>query len=371
MKKILLFLLLPIFLLVFYNVGNLNLNLTRTYELNKYMYKKIHQDYLSNWQYVEKLGLGINVNWMAFKRLNYYYFYWRNKTNICKLFKERGFDSVRIRVNSEVAFNEKKLRELKTIVEDCLKANLTVVISYSASEYLDDPTNLKNQEKFIEFWRIIAKEFKNYPYILSFDLITEPGKKAKKEIGLTTNLMKEAYKEIRKIDKKRVIIIPAPRASKPESLFYLLNFSFDNYSIVEWHIYAGGPCKEAKKIYYNNASYFFNFNKSYIEESFKIAGKFTNKTGIPTWIGAIRANCYPKNKKLLKKFYDGAPKGFYDDNKIEKFILFFCREAKIYKIPFSLNADNKFFDIENLNWYKSRETFLNKIIRCLKIKEQI
>ena len=304
---------------------------------------------------------------MTFNKVNHYYFYWREKgVNVCELFKKRGFDSVRVRVNSNVIFNESKMKELKEIVNDCLEANETVVIAYSASEYLNNPKNKSTQELFLNFWSKIASEFKNYPYLLSFDLIIEPGKEAKNYPNLTVSLMEKAFMEIRSIDKKRIIIIPAPKASKPYSLNYLLDFPFDNYSIVEWHIYAGGPCRKAKKIYYNNASKYFYFNKSFIENSFKEAASFTNKTKIPTWLGAIRLNCYPKSPKLVKKLPDGAPKGYYSNNKVISFALFICNESKKYKIPFSLNADTKFFDFEKLKWYESQSLILNKLFNCLK-----
>ena len=325
------------------------------------------KQFFTNKEYVKMLGIGINVNWMTFNKVNHYYFYWRKKgVNICELFKKRGFDSVRVRVNSNVIFNESKMKELKEIVQDCLKANETIVIAYSASEYLNNPKNKSAQELFLKFWHKMANEFNNYPYLLSFDLIIEPGKEAKNYPNLTVSLMKKAFMEIRSMDKERIIIVPAPQASKPYSLNYLINFPFDNYSIIEWHIYAGGPCKKAKKIYYNNASNYFYFNKSFIEESFKRAKSFTNKTKIPTWLGAIRLNCYPKNPKLVKRLSDGAPKGYYESKKVIEFALFICNESKKYKIPFSLNADTKFFDFEKLKWYESQSLILNKLFNCLK-----
>jgi len=364
----LLFLIIIVFTLIILFIFYFNFykfNNKPNYYKNKNLSKPfLVKEELNNKKYAKILGVGINVNWMTFNKVNNYYFYWREKgINICKLFKEQGFNSIRLRVNSNVLFNKTKMSQLEDIVDDCLKVNEPIVIAYSASEYLENPNNLNNQKLFVNFWVNISKRFKNKSYLLSYDLIIEPGKKAKLYPNLTVDLMKKAFKEIRKIDKKRIIIIPLPQASKPYSLDYIKNFPFDNYSLIEWHIYASGPCKKLKYLYYNNASNYYYFNKTFIEQSYKIISDFMNYKNIPSWFGAVRFNCYPKGEKS-EKAKDGSPKGFYSKEKTKEFAMFICKESKKYNIPFSINADTKFFDIKELKWFPSQQDILKQVFIC-------
>ena len=307
------------------------------------------------------LGLGLNVNWFTFSKVFHWIYYWENKNvSVCKLIKDLGFEHVRIRLDYNI-LEEERIKLLDKVIKDCIENKVFVILAYSAKDLLENPYNKTYQEKFIKFWKILAKRYKGIKK-LAFDLIIEPGKKLKENISLEIEILKRAFREIREIDGERLIIIPSPYSSKPSSLKYL-NF-LDKNSMAEWHIYAKGPCKKLNKIYYNNASNYFYFNISLIYNSFLLAYNFTKKAGIKTYFGAIRFNCYPKfGRKLYNK--DKSPKGLYSFEKIKGFIEIICKLSKKFKIPIAINSGDKYIDYEKLRVFPSKEEEIKFIIeRC-------
>ena len=125
-------------------------------------------------QYEKMLGVGINVDWMDFKKVNKYYFLWRSKgINVPSYFKKEGFTNVRIRVGNNILNNRTALIQLSEIINDTLKANLIPIITYTAPDLRNNPTGLQAQKHFINWWKYIATYFKNYNHLLSYELIIE------------------------------------------------------------------------------------------------------------------------------------------------------------------------------------------------------
>ncbi len=309
-------------------------------------------------EYVKLLGIGINVDWMSFNKTNYYYFYWRNKgVNIPVLFREEGFSNVRIRVGVDVINNSKALSELKDIVNDCLKAGIIPIITYTAYDIRNNPTNPQAVKHFINWWVTIARYFKGTSYLLSYDLVIESSGKIKNYPWLLDKIYNETITAIRKIDRYRIIIVTAPaNISSPFALKYL-KIRWDPYIIAEWHIYAGGPCPKRGE---NSSGPVYS--REYIKEAVEVAINWSKKTDIPIWMGAWRPNCYPKH---VERYYpDGAPKGLYTVNQVLPFVKYMTNILCKNHIPFDINADTRFFDIKDLRWYGSQEKILEVILSC-------
>ncbi len=309
-------------------------------------------------EYVKILGVGINVDWMTFNKTNYYYFYWRNRgVNIPHIFRIRGFDNVRIRVGFDLTKDPNALKELKEIVNDCLKAGIVPVITYTAFDIRNNPTSPDAIKHFIEWWVTVANYFKGTSYLLSYDLVIESSGKIKEYPQILNKIYNETIAAIRKIDKYRIIIVTAPaNISSPFSLKEL-KIRWDPYIIAEWHIYAGGPCSKERK----NMTVPF-FNKRYIKEATEAAVNWSKNTGIPVWMGAWRPNCYPK--RITSYYPDGAPRGYYTVGQILPFVNYMTQVLCKSHIPFDINADIRFFDIENLKWYGSQARILDTIMGC-------
>ncbi len=293
-------------------------------------------------EYQRMLGVGINVDWMKYSWVNYYYFHWRS-LGICVpcYFREAGFTNVRIRVSSDVTTNRTALVQLGVIVNDTLKAGLLPVIAYTARGLRDNPENPRVQQHFLQWWLTVAEYFRDYPYNLSYDLLVESSGEIKDHPEILNKVYREVITEIRSIDPYRIIIVTPPGRSSPFRLDEL-NITNDEYIMAEWHIYAGGP---------RGCSY----NTTYIEESVQVALQWSQKTGIPTWMGAWRPNDYPKpsgkNPKPL------CPVSLEEN--FTRTMVSYLTEANI---PYDINSDTKFFDIENLTWYTAQRDILQIIV---------
>lgn len=308
-------------------------------------------------RYKDLLGVGIDVDWMSFKRVHDKYFEWRSKgVNVPLIFKKRGFSNVRIRVGYDVVKNPQAINDLDAIVHDCLKAGIIPIIAYNADELRENPDSPLAQKHFLQWWLTVARHFRNTSYLLSYDLIIETGGNLKDRADILNKLYREVITEIRRIDKYRIIIITPPKVSSP---FHLddLDLPNDSYIMAEWHIYAGGPkppTRGAKTI----------FNKTLIDTAVAAAKNWTEKTGIPTWVGAWRPNRYPKESSRKAQYPDGAPKGIFTIPEAITFSKYMCSKLTQAGIPYDINADALFLDYNTLQWYPSQRQILDTIIHC-------
>ena len=292
--------------------------------------------------YQRMLGVGINVDWIKYSRVNHYYFHWRSLgIRVPRYFREAGFTNVRIRVGSDVTTNQTALIQLGVIVNDTLETGLLPVVTYTARDLRDNPESIQAQEHFLKWWLTVAEYFRDYPYTLSYDLLIESSGKIKDHPEILNKIYHEVITEIRSIDPYRIIIVTPPGRSSPFRLNEL-DITNDGYVMAEWHIYAGGP---------RGCSY----NTTYIEESIQAALQWSRKTGIPTWMGAWRPNDYPKpsgkNPKAL------CPLSLEEN--FTRTMVSYLTEANI---PYDINSDTKFFNIENLTWYTAQRDILQIIV---------
>ena len=300
-------------------------------------------------QYVKLLGVGINVDWLTFRKVHHYYFMWRGKgVNVAEVFRAKGFNNVRIRISGDVLSNKTIIKEIEEVVNDCLSAGLIPVITYTADEVRDDPESPWAQKHFIEWWVTVARALKDEPYTLSYDLIIESSHEIRNYPQILNKLYGETIKAIREIDKYRILILTSPNSSSPFNLNQLQIPRGDKYLIAEWHIYAGGPCPKKGGLQ--------PYNKTLIVEAIKTAIGWSEKTGVPTWVGAWRPNCYPKH--LIARWPDGAPKGTLTLNEALNFTKFMAGELRSNGISYDINADELFLNYSTLKWYSSQEQLL-------------
>ena len=308
--------------------------------------------------YQKTMGVGINVNWVTFKKIRAAFLKaYGSGISVPKIFKDRGFSYVRIRANDDVLKDPEAMRALKIAANESLKAGLIPIIAYAASDFIENPSE-RTLEESVNWWKEIAGIFKGYPYYLSYDLIIETGKKIKQHNDLLNEFYERVIPEIRKIDPYRIIFVTPNDVSNPCYIKYL-KFPKDDYMMIQWHFYASGPSKKNPKKLWTTGT---KKEKKLIIDKIECALSNAKKLGMLTWVGAWMPSNYNKSHRD-RKFPDGAPAGGdYSLDEIINFASFMSRTLKHYGIPYAINADNKFFDIEHLRWYKSVSKVLDVIL---------
>ncbi len=309
-------------------------------------------------EYQKMMGVGINVNWVTFKRVRTAFLKaYDSGISVPEMFKKRGFSHVRIRANDDVLKDSDAMRALKVAVDESLKAGLLPVVAYSAADFMENPSE-KTLEEAVNWWKKIAEVFKGYPYYLSYDLIIETNKNIKHHNDLLNEFYERVLPVIRKIDPYRIIFVTPNDISNPCYIKYL-KFPKDDYIMIQWHFYASGPSKKNPKKLWTIGT---QKEKKLIIDKIECALSNAKKLGMLTWVGAWMPSNYNKSHKD-RKFPDGSPAGGdYSLGEITNFASFMSQALKSRGIPFAINADNKFFDIEHLKWYKSVSKVLNVIL---------
>ena len=288
-------------------------------------------------EYQSKLGIGIDVNWILFKKERKYYSY---KEVVD--FKKFGFDTVRIRFND---WDVKHPEIMKKAVDDVIKAGMIPVLAYGAKKFKQNPQ--KYIKHSLRVWREVSERFKNYPDILSFDLIIEPGKKLNKNINVLNEFYEKALKTIRKTNPERIVFLAPPHCSNP---YYLNRIKFpkdDKFIMAEWHFYAAGPSKtNPKKIWTTGSRY----EKNLILQKIKYAYNWQRKNHIYTWVGAWMPGDYNHGNH-------------YSIQEQVKFAHFMSCALRKYKIPFAINADSQFYDYVHKKWIEKRLPVLKSVFR--------
>ncbi len=305
-------------------------------------------------QYMARLRVGINVDWLTYRWVTRLYLEWRSRgVNVPALFREKGFDHVRIRVGIDVVGNETAIELIKIVVSDCLRANITPIIVYTASELRRNPQSPAAQRHFVEWWRTLAEALRGEPPRLAYELLIETSGGLSDKPGLVNRLYREALAVIRSVNPHRVVIVTAPaNRSSPFSL-PLLRLPRDPWLAAEWHIYAGGPRPGPRPVY----------NATLIREAAGFAARWSRETGIPVWMGAWRPNRYPRAAgRSAPRLPDGAPAGVFPVSEVIDFTRLMTETLCSSGIPFAVNADTKFFDYRSLRWYPSQEPLLRIIL---------
>ena len=319
--------------------------------------------------YQKMLHVGIDVDWaktikgrIAAQRA------YEQGVNVPALFKARGFDHVRIRIKDDVRdFHRNSqtgkalLEELTILVNQCLDAGITPIIAYQAKDFKDHPDSDAALNNVVNWWKIVANNFKNYPYRVAYDLIIETTGKLKKRDNRLNRVYRETTKAIHAIDPKRIVIIAANKISNPFKLKDLEVPQPSDYIMAEWHFYAAGPKRNNPKKKWTTGT---RQEKVLIQEKIDAAVAWSNKTGIPTWVGAWMANNYNEKKAKKHTMPDGAPAGgSYSLDEQIAFAKFMSKRLQKAGIPYAVNSDTKYFDRENNRWYGSVERVLDTILR--------
>ncbi|WFD11823.1 cellulase family glycosylhydrolase [Tepidibacter hydrothermalis] len=298
------------------------------------------EEIIEPWDYVKILGKGIDVDWSKTNNGRKYY----NKQTV-KDFKEAGISHVRIRIANEAT--DELLQGLDKQISDCLENGIIPIIAYQGDKLKNKP-NEKNIKEVIEWWSIVAKRYKDYSHLLSFDLLIEVTDDLNKQPQKLNEIYERLVTEIRKTNPSRIIIISPRLRSDAQYLKELkIPTRHNGYMMAEWHFYASGPSKTNERKLWTIGT---NEEKRLINDKINEALLWQKQMGIPTWVGAWMPGNYN----------DG------NDYSIEEQIVFakyMTTQLSQAGIPFAVNSDTKYYDRKSNKWIKEMIPVFNSIFK--------
>lgn len=290
------------------------------------------------WDYTQMLGKGLDVDWSKTKEGKECY-----NSQVVKDFSDKGIEHVRIRIKDDM--NDESFKMLDKQINDCINNNIIPIIAYQADELKNNPSD-KNLNNVVKWWKKVSQHYKDYSYLLSFDLIIEVTDALNKEPERLNEIYEQVVNEIRKTNEKRILMISPRVRSNPEYLNDLeIPTNHNNYLIAEWHFYASGPSKTNKEKIWTNGN---DKEKQIIIDKIKLALDWQKKTSIPTWVGAWMPGDYNDGNN-------------YSIQEQSLFAQFVSNELKKAKIPFAVNSDTKFYDRTTNKWNDEMLPVLNAI----------
>jgi len=319
-------------------------------------------------EFQNKIKVGIDVDWAKTTQgriaaQNSY----NNGINVPEIFKNRGFDHVRIRIKEDIRSDNTEVtgitlkEEVKRLVNQSLEAGLIPIIAYQAKSFKDNPTD-KEIKNLIKWWEEVAKTFREYPNLIAYDLIIETTDKVKKHNDKLNEAYKKISKAIREIDDQKIIIVAPNKISNPYELPHLEVPAPHKYTMIEWHFYASGPSQSNQKKKWTTGTL---EEKKLITDKINFAKNWSNANKIQTWVGAWAANDYNSHDSVFEDtYYDGAPRGGnYSLNEQINFATFMSKNLQKNNIPYSVISDTKFYNREKNIWYESVSKLLDTMLK--------
>ncbi len=294
------------------------------------------------WSFVERMGVGINVNWVSFDWMERYY-----SRAVCEDFVNVGFRHIRLRIPLEKIGEKKQL--IERVVRDCTSLDAIVVASMGPGALETNPTP-SNVQLFVEGWGRLAEMLHGYPYeLLAYDLIIEAGKALGERPDVLNEAQLRAWQRIRSIDRARVVFFAPPHTDNPLYLD-LLRLPNDPLVAAEFHFCAAGASPKRKSCKWTTGT---PQERAAIERLVYAAVKWRTKTHRPVWMGAWMPCSY--NKGCLLPIQQQVA-----------FATFLCCLLLRNHIPHAVNADQQYYDIRTRRWRQDRLPVLEAILhpRC-------
>lgn len=292
------------------------------------------------YEYAKILGKGLDVDWSKTdKGIDNY------NTKTVADFKEKGISHVRIRIAKDAT--EELLKGLDKQIKDCIDNGLIPVVAYQADEFKNDPSQEKIN-KVVKWWGTVAQRYKNYSYLLSFDMLIEATDALNKAPEKLNEIYEAVVTEIRNSNPERIIMMSPRLRSDPSYLNELkIPTKHNNYMMAEWHFYAAGPSKTNDKKLWTTGT---EDERKLITDKINLALEWQKKTGILTWVGAwMPGNYNDENDYSIKEQVT--------------FAGFMSSELEKAKIPFAVNSDTKFYDREKNKWIEEMMPVLDEILK--------
>lgn len=283
--------------------------------------------------YVAGLGAGFDVTWSEFGRYMELY-----QEQVATDMGDAGFRNVRIRVqedNPDATF----ITDLRQQIQDAIDHGMNPIVAFQGRFLEDEATSDEEARTYlVEWWRNMALELQDLPSELAFNVMVEISGTYKTDYEAINSFYSDVYDAIRESNPNRIIIFPPVNISNPEYLQFLeIPGGDDPYIMAEWHFYAAGPDPTpGSRKYWKDGSTLEE--RRNLLDPIETAVSWMNETGYVSWVGAWMAGNYNKGNDYTVEEQVG----------IASFI---TRTLNSYDIPFAVNAGNKFYDYEALEWF--------------------
>ena len=159
-------------------------------------------------------------------------------------------------------------------------------------------------------------------------------------------LYEQTVSAIRNTNPERIIMISPRLRSDPYYLNELKIPSRHNgYLMAEWHFYASGPDKLNEKKKWTTGT---EEEKELITNKVEAALAWQKETGVPTWVGAWMPGNYNKGNS-------------YSVQEQIVFASYMVSVLTSANIPFSVNADRKYYDAATNTWIPEMQPVVDAI----------
>jgi hypothetical protein len=306
-------------------------------------------------EYVKNLGNGIDTDWLKVKPTRTAYQKAKSQgISIPQLFKERGFNHIRLRIQDYTlgavgkGIHTTFLEEIAAVVTDCLDANILPIVAFQGEDFKLNPIPAERL-RVLNWWEEVATRLVNFDERVAFNIIIETTGAIKDHNDELNLLYQEAYQRIHDISPQRIIAVCPNSISSPERLPELVVPGNGNV-FVESHFYAAGPSPTNPAKLWTTGT---EAEKNLLRAKVQLMSNWHNTTGHPIWLGAILPGNYSGDESssdLVCSYTVPQQVEFF------KFALGLLKEACI---PYAINACNKYFDYQTFTWIQSQTSIVD------------
>ncbi len=198
-----------------------------------------------------------------------------------QLIADKGFNSVRIPINSrtlfnieetkdnqDITFNQETLKVIDTCITWCKKYGIYVILDMHGApggqtgQNIDDSpvdhpnlfTDINNQKALIEMWKQLANHYKDEEIIVGYDLLNEPLPNFFNQYNdKVLPLYREIISAIKEIDSNHIIILEGVHWASDFSIFEPLTPKEvkENKIMLQFHKYWNNPDEESIEQFIN------------------------------------------------------------------------------------------------------------------------
>lgn len=156
---------------------------------------------------------------------------------------QRGYDSVRLPLNHQLLEEEGGWERLREVVDQIGRADLGVFLDMHAAPggqsklFTADPDPIllwdspAHQDRLVEIWTRIAREYRDHPRVLGYDLLNEPAPERPEQL---LGLYRRLIEAIRRHDREHLVVLEGSALSRDFNLF---QGRLDRNQVYSPHVY--------------------------------------------------------------------------------------------------------------------------------------
>lgn len=311
--------------------------------------------------FFNSLKIGCDVDWLKTNntRRDYQRAIDAGKS-LPQIFKDRGFDHVRLRVTEYDTFpifeatGMDLITETCRVMEGCRDVGLTAILAFQAEDWKLNPGSAET-ERVAAWWKQMAASLRGLPG--AFNLIIETTLIGTAKIAELNRLYARCAEEIKMIDPDRVLIICPDKISDPMRLGFV-EVPENNHVGLEAHFAASGFKPTTEKKIADKWTTGTRDEKDSIRANIAAMMTYRTMTGDPVWVGAISAGNYSNTATAP----NGDPICGYTPAQQAEIAAFVMSECRAAGVPVAWNSCNKFFNYDLMDWRESMTPVVDAII---------